>query len=150
MVRDFVKNTPWRSREEKVTIQAFHKLVWHLECPREEVPFIYRIIKVMKKNRSIYKLLGQNVKIMKNIGRDAPPSLKMELASYVHWHTAYQMSINSVALRGLVNPDKRVKLFRLAICLTRPYISIAIPDRVIHFLTPSIKNRDFSRRKIFN
>ena len=113
MVRDFVKNTPWRSREEKTTIQAFHKLVWHLECPREEVPFIYRILKVMKKNRSIYKLLGQNVKIMKNVGRDAPPSLKMELASYVHWHTAYQMSINHVALRGLVNPDKRVELFRL-------------------------------------
>ena len=114
MVRDFVKNTPWRSREEKTTIQAFHKLVWHLECPREEVPFIYRILKVMKKNRSIYKLLGQNVKIMKNVGRDAPPSLKMELALYVHWHTAYQMSINHVALRGLVNPDKRVELFRLA------------------------------------
>jgi hypothetical protein len=68
----------------------------------------------MKKNMSIYKLLGQNVKIMKNIGRDTPPSLKMELASYVHWHTAYQMSINHVALRGLVNPDKRVELFRLA------------------------------------
>ncbi len=44
MVCDFVKNTPWRSREEKVTIQAFHKLVWHLECPQEEVPFIYRIL----------------------------------------------------------------------------------------------------------
>jgi hypothetical protein len=113
MVRDFVKNTPWRSREEKVTIQAFHKLVWHLECPREEVGFIYCILKVMKKNRSIYKLLGQNVKIMKNVGCDAPPSLKMELASYVHWHTAYQMSINSIALRGLVNPDKWVELFRL-------------------------------------
>ncbi len=41
-------------------------------------------------------LLGQNVKIMKNVGRDAPPSLKMELASYVHWHTAYQMSINPI------------------------------------------------------
>ncbi len=27
MVQDFVKNTPWRSREEKTTIQAFHKLV---------------------------------------------------------------------------------------------------------------------------
>ncbi len=113
MMRDFVKNTPWLSREEKVTIQAFHKLVWHLECPQEEVPFIYHIIKVMKKNRSIYKLLGQNVKIMKNVSRDAPPSLKMVLASYVHWHTAYQMSINSVALRGLVTPDKRVELFRL-------------------------------------
>ena len=42
-----------------------------------------------------------------------PPSLRMELASYVHWHTAYQMSINSVAIRNLVNPDKRVELFRL-------------------------------------
>jgi len=31
----------------------------------------------------------------------------------VHWHTAYQMSINSVALHRLVNPDKRVELFRL-------------------------------------
>jgi hypothetical protein len=50
---------------------------------------------------------------MKNVGRNAPPGLRMELASYVHWHTAYQMSINSVALRGLVNPDKRVELFRL-------------------------------------
>ena len=68
MVRDFVKNTPWRSREEKTTIQAFHKLVWHLECPCKEVPFIYRILKVMKKNRLIYKLLGQNVKIMKSVG----------------------------------------------------------------------------------
>jgi hypothetical protein len=28
MVCNFVKNTPWRIREEKVTIQAFHKLVW--------------------------------------------------------------------------------------------------------------------------
>ena len=37
----------------------------------------------------------------------------MELASYVHWLTAYQMSINSVALHGLVNPDKWVELFRL-------------------------------------
>ncbi len=68
----------------------------------------------MKKNMSIYKLLGQNVKIMKNVGQDAPPSLKMELASYVHWHTTYQMSINYVALRGLVNPDNKVELFRLA------------------------------------
>jgi len=40
MVRDFVKNTPWRSREEKATIQVFHKLVWHMECPREEVGYI--------------------------------------------------------------------------------------------------------------
>ena len=58
-----------------------HKLVWHLECPWEEAGFIYRILKVMKKNRSIYKLLGQNVKIITNVGRDAPLSLRMELAS---------------------------------------------------------------------
>jgi hypothetical protein len=114
MVQDFVKNTPWQSREEKTTIQAFHKLVWHLECPCEEVPFIYCILKVMKKNRFIYKLLGQNAKIMKNVGRDAPPSLKMELASYVHWHTAHQMSINHAAMHGLVNTNKRVELFHLA------------------------------------
>ena len=38
----------------------------------------------------------------------------MELASYVHWHTAYQMSINHIAMHGLVNPDKRVVHFRFA------------------------------------
>jgi hypothetical protein len=113
MIQGFVKNTPWRSREEKTTIHAFHKLVWHLECPREEVPFIYCIFKVMKKNRLIYNPLGHIIKIMKNFGQDAPPSLKLELASYVHWYTVYQMSINHVALRGQVNLDKQVKLFRL-------------------------------------
>jgi hypothetical protein len=80
IVQDFVKNTPWQSREEKMTIQAFYKLVWHLECPSSDVPFIYEILKVMKKNKSIYKLLGYGVCIMKNVGRDAPPGLKMEMA----------------------------------------------------------------------
>ena len=98
MVCDFVKNTPWRSREEKAMIQAFYKMVWHLECPCDEGAFIYCILKVMKKNRSIHKLLGLNVKIM-------TPSLKMELASYVHWHTACQISINHTDLCSLVNPD---------------------------------------------
>jgi hypothetical protein len=113
MVCDFVKNMPWWSREEKVTIQAFHKLVWHLEYPSTEVPFIYRILKVMKKNKSIYKLLGYGAHIMKNVGKDAPPELRMEMASYVCWHTVYQMLINHVALRGLINPDKPVELIRL-------------------------------------
>ena len=67
----------------------------------------------MKKNMSTHKLLGLNVKIMKNIGWDVPPSLKMELSSYVHWHTAYQMSINHAALRCLVNHNKHVELLRL-------------------------------------
>jgi hypothetical protein len=25
MIRDFVKNTPWRNREKKLSIQAYHK-----------------------------------------------------------------------------------------------------------------------------
>jgi hypothetical protein len=33
MVRDFVKNTPWQNREEKLLIQTYHKTAWHLECP---------------------------------------------------------------------------------------------------------------------
>jgi hypothetical protein len=48
-----------------------------------------------------------------SVATPLPASLRMELASYVHWHTAYQMSINSVALCDLVNPDKHVELFRL-------------------------------------
>jgi hypothetical protein len=51
---------------------------------------------------------------MKNVGRDAPLGLQMEVASYMHRHTVYQqMSINHVALRGLVSPDKPVELTRL-------------------------------------
>jgi hypothetical protein len=56
MARDFVKNTPWRNREEKSTIQAYHKTAWHLECPQQEVDRLYTILKVMKKNKSINKL----------------------------------------------------------------------------------------------
>jgi hypothetical protein len=67
----------------------------------------------MKKNKSIYKLLGYGVRIIKNVGKDTPPALQMEIASYVHWHMAYQMWVNHVALRGLVNPDKPVGLIRL-------------------------------------
>jgi hypothetical protein len=51
MVRDFVNNTPWRSWEEKLTIQAFHKIAWRFECPRQAVDRFYTLIKVMKKNK---------------------------------------------------------------------------------------------------
>ncbi len=37
MVQDFVKNTPWRNREEKLTIQPYHKMAWDLKAPRHEV-----------------------------------------------------------------------------------------------------------------
>jgi hypothetical protein len=36
MIQDFVCNTPWRNWEEKITIQAYHKLAWQLECPTDE------------------------------------------------------------------------------------------------------------------
>jgi hypothetical protein len=36
----------------------------------------------------------------------------MRLASTVHYHTSFQMSINHVALRGLVNLDKEVEISR--------------------------------------
>jgi hypothetical protein len=110
MVRDFVKNTPWRNREEKLSIQAFHKMAWHLECPRHAVESLYTIIKVMKKNKSINKLFGDKALAIKNPGFEASPAHKMCLASAVHFHTSFQMSVNHVALCGLVNPNKEVYL----------------------------------------
>jgi hypothetical protein len=39
--------------------------------------------------------------------------MKQQLASTVHFHTFFQMSVNHVALRGLVNPDKQITIDRL-------------------------------------
>ncbi len=111
MVRDFVKNTPWRNREEKSSIQAFHKMAWHLECPCHAVESLYTIIKVIKKNKSINKLFGDKALAIKNPGYEALLAHKMRLASAVHFHTSFQMSVNHVALRGLVNPNKEIYLF---------------------------------------
>ncbi len=110
MVRDFMKNTPWRNREEKSSIQAYHKTAWHLECPCQEVNCLYTILKVMKKNKSINKLFGDKALVIKHPGYKASPMHKMCLASAVHFHTSFQMSVNCVALHGLVNPDKEVYL----------------------------------------
>jgi hypothetical protein len=68
MVRDFVKNTPWQNREEKSSIQAYHKTTWHLECPQQEVDLLYTILKVMKKNKSINKLFGDKALVIKTPG----------------------------------------------------------------------------------
>jgi hypothetical protein len=54
MVRDFVRNTLWRNRKEKTTIQAFHKIAWQMECPSADVDKLYTILKVMKKNKSFF------------------------------------------------------------------------------------------------
>jgi hypothetical protein len=108
MVQDFVLNTPWHNREEKLTIQPYHKMAWHLEAPCHKVDWLYTILKVMKKNRSINKLFGNKVLVVKNPGFDASPTHKMHLAGAVHFHTYFQMSVNHVALHGLVNHDKEV------------------------------------------
>jgi hypothetical protein len=112
IVRDFVKNTPWRNREEKSSIQGYHKMAWYLECPRQDVDRLYTILKVMKKNKSTNRLFGDKALVIINPGYKASPAHKMHLASAVHFHTSFQMSVNHVALRGLVNPDKKVYLSR--------------------------------------
>jgi hypothetical protein len=113
VVRDFVRNTPWRNREETSTIQAFHKIAWHLKRPSSEVDQFYTILRVMKNNKSIFRLLGAALMLTRNPGPDALPILWMRLAGLVHFHTSSQMSINHVALRGLVNLDKEVVISQL-------------------------------------
>jgi hypothetical protein len=54
MVRDFVWNTPWQNCKEKLMIQAFHKIAWQMDCPSSDVDKLYTILKVMKKNKSIF------------------------------------------------------------------------------------------------
>jgi hypothetical protein len=77
------------------------------------VDFFYTLIKGMKKNKSLYCLLGYSITITKNPGPDASPGTRMKLAQVVHWHTSFQMSINHAPLRGLVDPDKLVELHRM-------------------------------------
>jgi hypothetical protein len=107
MVQDFVKNTPWHNREEKLMIQPYHKMAWQLKAPCHEVDHLYTILKVMKKNRSIIKQFGDKVLVTKKPGVVMSRTHKMHLANTVHFHTSFQMSVNHVALHGLVNPPKR-------------------------------------------
>jgi hypothetical protein len=87
-------------------------MAWHLEAPCHKVDPLYTILKVMKKNRSINNFFGNKVLVIKNPGFDASPTHKMCLAGAIHFHTFFQMSVNHVALCGLVNPDKEVYLSR--------------------------------------
>jgi hypothetical protein len=113
MVCNFVRNTPWCNREEKTTIPAYHKIAWQMECPTSDVDRLYTILKVMKKNKSIFRLLGSGLLLVKNRGPNATPQMKQQLASAVHFHTSFQMLVNHMALWGLVNPDKQVTIDRL-------------------------------------
>ncbi len=67
----------------------------------------------MKKNKSIFQLLGSGLLLVKNPGPNTTPQMKQGLASAVHFHTSFQMSVNHMALWGLVNPDKQVTINRL-------------------------------------
>jgi hypothetical protein len=67
----------------------------------------------MKKNKSLYCLLGYSVTVTKNPGPDSSPGMKTKLVHSVHWHTSFQMSINHAPLRGLVDPDKLLELHRM-------------------------------------
>jgi hypothetical protein len=110
MVCNFVWNAPWHNCKEKTTIQAFRKIAWQMECPSLDVEKLYTILKVMKKNKLIFWLLGSGLLLVKNPGPNALPQMKQCLASAVHFHTSFQMSINHVPLQGLINPDKQVKI----------------------------------------
>jgi hypothetical protein len=70
----------------------------------------YTLIKVMKKNKTLYCLLGYSITVTNNPGPDASPGMRVKLAQAVHWHTSFQMSINHAPLRGLVDPYKVVEL----------------------------------------
>ncbi len=105
-----MKNTPWHSREEKLMIQPNYKMALHFKAPCHEIDCLYTILKVMKKNRSINKIFGNKVLVIKNLGFDASSTHKVRLAGAVHFHTYFQMSVNHVVLHGLVNPNKEVYL----------------------------------------
>ncbi len=50
---------------------------------------------------------------MKNPSPNAMLQMRQRLASPVHFHTSFQMSINHVALHGLIDPDKFLKIDHL-------------------------------------
>jgi hypothetical protein len=84
-----------------------------MECPSSDVDKLNTILKVMKKNKSFFLLLGSGLLLVKNPSPNATPQMKQRLASMLCLHTLFQMSINHVALWGLVDPDKLVQIDRI-------------------------------------
>jgi hypothetical protein len=113
MIQGFVCNTPWRNWEAKTTIQAYHKLAWQLECPTDEADQMYKLLKAIKTNRSLYCLLGKAATVVQAPRPTALPKMKKKMAAAIVFHTSFQMCINHVPLWGLVDPDKEVKLIRI-------------------------------------
>jgi hypothetical protein len=61
----------------------------------------------------LYRILGESATILRAPGSNASKDLRKKLATAVSFHTAFQMSINYVPLRGLLDPDKEVELTRI-------------------------------------
>ncbi len=86
----------------------YHKLAWHLECPRDEADHLYKLLEAMKTNKSLYRIMEEATTILRTPGPNASKDMRKKLAMAVSFHTSFQMSINHVPLRGLIDPDKEV------------------------------------------
>jgi hypothetical protein len=102
-----------------------------MKCPSLDVDKLYTILKAMKKNKSLFRLLGSGLLLVKNPGPNATPQMKQRLASAVHFHMPFQMLINHVLLWGLVNPYKQVTINRLEDDDGDPQDSVLISVRQI-------------------
>ena len=74
---------------------------------------MYTLLKAMKSNKSLYRILGESATFLRAPGPNASKDTRKKLATAVSFHTAFQMSINHVPLRGLLDPDKEVVLKRM-------------------------------------
>ena len=74
---------------------------------------MYKLLKAMKSNKSLYRILGDSATILCAPGPNASKGTRKKLATAVSFHTTFQMSINHVPLCGLLDPDKEVELTRI-------------------------------------
>lgn len=81
--------------------------------PTDEADCLYKLLKAIKPNKSFYRLLGESTMILRALGPAASPEMKKKLATAVNFHTSFQMCINHVPLRGLVESDKEIELVRI-------------------------------------
>ncbi len=74
---------------------------------------MYKLLKSMKSNKTLYRLLGESATILRAPGPLAGAEVNKKLVTAVNFHTSFQMCINHVPLRRLVDPDKAVKLVQM-------------------------------------
>ena len=59
---------------------------------------MYKLLKAMKSNKWLYRVLGELATILRAPGPNASEDMRKKLATAVSFHTAFQMSINHVPL----------------------------------------------------